>query len=92
MISVESSACCLQGGEYDSDQDVTGHNKQKRRLSDIDNDDNENRHTVEDDEDEYDSEEDEDYDDRPKKKKKRNAISKFIVDEAGNLILSVVIS
>ena len=73
-----------QGGDAyaaDSDHDVVGHHKNKHRLSDEDDDD-ENRRDVED-EDEYDSEEDEDYDDRPKRKKKRNAVSKFIVDEAG---------
>ena len=73
--------------DVDSDQDVSGYRKNKNRLSD-DNED-ENRHDVEEDDDEYDSEEDEDYDDRPKKKKKRNAVSKFIVDEAGKHILSV---
>jgi len=83
-----------QGGDahdIDSDHEVSVHRKNKHRLSDDDDDDDENRRDVEDD-DEYDSEEDEDYNDRPKKKKKRNAVSKFIVDEAGKHILCALIT
>jgi len=75
----------LQGGgasDMDSDHEVSGRRNAQRVLSDEDDD--VNQHDVED---EYDSEEDEDYDDRPKKKKKRDAVSKFIVDEAGNCVL-----
>jgi len=83
-----------QGGEaydvdsdhVDSDHNVSGHRRNKRRLSD---DDDENLRDVE--EEEYDSEEDEDYVDRPKKKKKHSAVSKFIVDEAGKHFLCVIV-
>lgn len=67
----------VDSDHVDSDHNVSGHRRNKRRLSD---DDDENLRDVE--EEEYDSEEDEDYVDRPKKKKKHSAVSKFIVDEA----------
>lgn len=91
MYCTVPCVCCHQGGEgyeVDSDRDEDGRNE--HRLSDDDGDEGRRRRDVEDDEDEYDSEEDEDYEDRPKKKKKRNAVSKFIVDEAGEHIQHIL--